>query len=118
MQREFNGMPFQPEFTAGGPTQAFVQSGAPSAKLKIEAAQKRFKQLRQNYQVQQVVGKYGENLGPGIRRGREAGKRATEKLKDQAERENAENTLERLDKKLEKEKEPSKKKADKLAAKN
>ena len=65
MHREFSAMPFKPEYTPGDPTQAIIQSGAPSTKVKVEDAQFRLAQKRQKLQIQAVIGKNGENLGPG-----------------------------------------------------
>ena len=54
-------MPFKPEFTPGGPTQATVRTVAPSTQAKVEEARNTFELKR--LQIQGIVGKNGEHLG-------------------------------------------------------
>ena len=83
MQREFSSMPFRPENTPGGPTQATVKTVAPATQVKVEDAQRRFQQQRQSMQIQGIVGQNGANLGAGkIKTQRQAGRKASERLKD------------------------------------
>ena len=63
MQHAFNDMPFKPEFTPGGPTQATVRTIVPSTQAKVEEARNTFELKRQKLQIQGIVGKNGEHLG-------------------------------------------------------
>ena len=122
MQREFSSMPFRPEYTPGGPTQATVRTVAPATQVKVEDAQKGFQQNLQSMQIQAIVGQSGENLGPGKMKTvkttqRQAGINASKKLRDQADREFAIATLERLNQQEAKEKELKKKRNKKKAGK-
>ena len=58
-------MPYKPEFTPGGPTQATVRTVAPSTQAKVEEARNTFELKRQKLQIQGIVGKNGEHLGLG-----------------------------------------------------